>query len=123
NPSPKSSVLTIVANHKINWSWVDPEVGQWDSYRLYRTLPNQQGEYFFVTQTLSPYTLSYVDNVVQNDLGAPASFENGVPPADLLVGDIWKERLFATDGTDLFFSEFGLLEAFAEDSIIPVFPD
>jgi hypothetical protein len=123
NPSPRSGAVTIVANHKINWTWTDVETGQWDSYRLYRTLPNQLGEYFFVYQTLSPYTLSYVDNVVQNDLGSSVSFDNGLPPTGLLYGDLFKERMFASDGIDVFFSEYGLPEAWAEDSIIPVFTD
>lgn len=42
---------------------------------------------------------------------------------DLFTGDIWRERLWATDGRDVFFSEFFQPEQFNVESSISVAPD
>lgn len=123
NPSPASAVLTLGASKKIDWSAIptssNPQV---NARRLYRTVPNQTGRYFFVAQINDNSTTTYVgDNVVIQDLGVAASFRNGMPPGQLEAGDFWKERLFATDGIDAFYSEAGMPEAFDGSSVIPVF--
>lgn len=124
NPSPKSTKLTHGAGTLIRWTNLQlSSNGQVNARRLYRTAPNQTGEYFFAVELRDNFGTDANDNVVLNDLGDTVSFDNGLPPSGLLVGAIWKERLFATDGTDLFFSEEGLPESFAADSIIRVFPD
>src|SRR5574341_482885 len=46
-----------------------------------------------------------------------------LPPDLVEIGDNWQERLWCSDGKDLFFSEFGLPESFAGDAILLVFPD
>lgn len=124
NPSPVSNTLTI-AGKKVNWSGIGTSTNvQVTSRRLYRTLPNQSGEYFFVAEIPNNVDTTYTgDNVLVQDMGDAVSFANGEPPDGLILGDIWKERLFASDGVDLFHSEDGLIEAFDPEAVIPVFPD
>jgi hypothetical protein len=125
NPSPVSSTLAAAGAKKIKWTGVtastNPQVNQ---RRLYRTLVNQDGEYYEIgdiddnlTETLDS------DNVLQADMGPQASFDNGLPPTTCAVLEIWGERAWITDGIDLFFSELGLPESFSEYSVISVKPD
>jgi hypothetical protein len=94
-----------------------------DMRRVYRTLPGQTGEYFFVFQINNNVDTSYTgENVAVADMGRSVSFDNGTPPSGLEVGAIWGERLFASDGTDLYFSELLMPEMFSGD-VISVFPD
>jgi hypothetical protein len=125
NPAPVSNTLALGANLKINYTGIavstDPFV---TSRRIYRTIPDQVGVYFFVAEIADNLTTTYTgDNVAVADLGRPVSFNNGVPPDDLYVGAIWNERLFASDGDDVWFSEFLLPECFGAESSISVFPD
>jgi hypothetical protein len=124
NPSPVSNTLTLGASKTIDYSAIpissDPFV---DARRVYRTLLDQSNEYFFAFQVSNNVDTVYTgEEVAVADLGAAASFDNGVPPSGLEVGAIWNERLFASDGTDLYFSEFLLPEMFSGD-VISVFPD
>ena len=124
NPSPVGSKLTLAADKKALWSVIGTsDNGQVNARRLYWTLPNQTGVYHFVAQLDDNFTTTYESNVVLDDLGLPASWDNAMPPDSLRFGDFWMERLFATDGTYLYFSEHGMPESFAEDSIIEVFTD
>lgn len=125
NPSPVSNLLSLAASKKIDWSGIGTSGNvQVNARRLYRTLAGQSGEYFFVAQLDDNVTTTFTgDNVLAQDVGSRASFNNGTPPDGLIIGDVWKERLFASDGVDLFHSEDGLIEAFDSDSVIPVFPD
>lgn len=125
NPSPVSNMLALGAGRKIDWSGIavstNPQV---TSRRIYRTLPDQSGEYFLVAEIPNNTATTYVgDNKLAQDLDTAVSQVNGTPPPGLVSGTVWKERLFATDETDLFHSEDGLIEAFNPDSVIPVFPD
>jgi hypothetical protein len=125
NPSPVSNTLALGANRMINWSGIavstNPQV---TSRRIYRTLPDQSGEYFLVTEIPNnTETTHNGDNTLAQDLDVAVSMVNGLPPPSLLLGTVWKERLFASDGKDLFHSEDGLIEAFDPQAIIPVFPD
>jgi hypothetical protein len=63
------------------------------------------------------------DNVIIADMGRAVSFDNGVPPAGIDTGVIWRERLFITDGVDLYYSEYELPECFGATSYLPVYPD
>lgn len=122
NPSPVSNALAQAVDKKIAVSGIavhsNPQV---NARRVYVTLPDQQGRYFFAFQINDNSTTTGEINLEVQDYGRAASFSNGTPPAALEAGDIWKERLFATDGVDLFFSEIGMMEAFDPLSIIPVF--
>jgi hypothetical protein len=110
---------------KINWTGIavstNPQV---DSRRLYRTLPNNTGEYYFVDQIDNNFDTTYTgDNVLVQEMGRSVSFFNGTPPTGLLFGTVWKERLFCSDSSLVYYSEDGLIECFDEDNYIPVFPD
>lgn len=121
NPSPKSPLVTSGGAAGLGWtSILASSNGQVNARRLYRTLPDQIGEYFFVATITDNFTTSYQDQITIDELGPTVSFDNGVPPTGLLFGDKWKDRVFASDGFDVFYSEFGLPEAFASDSIINV---
>lgn len=125
NPSPVSNTLALGANKQINWSGIAVSSNaQVTSRRIYRTLPDQSGEYFLVDEIPNNSDTTYVgDDTLAQDLDRAVSQVNGTPPDSLLMGTVWKERLFASDGVDLFHSEDGLIEAFDPDAIIPVFPD
>jgi hypothetical protein len=125
NPSTASAELVHGGTKKIDWTGItistNPQV---DSRRLYRTLPNNTGEYYFVTQIDNNFDTTYTgDDVLVQDMGRSVSFFNGVPPTGLLFGTVWKERLFCSDGELVYYSEDGLIENFDETSFIPVFPD
>lgn len=125
NPSPASAVLSHAGSKKIDWSGIgtstNPQVG---ARRLYRTLPDATGEYYFVAQIDNNVDTTFTgDNVLVQDLGEAVSFDNGLPPTGLEFGTVWKERGFFSDKVDVFYSELGRMECFAEDGIISVFPD
>lgn len=125
NPSPVSAVLALGASRKITWSGITVSANpQVTSRRIYRSLPDQSGEYFLVAEIPDNVSTTYTtDDVLAEDLDTAVSQVNGTPPANLEIGDVWKERLFASDGVDLFHSEDGLVEAFDPDAVIPVFQD
>jgi len=125
NPSPASAVYTHAGTLKINWSGIGVSTNaQVTARRLYRTLPDQTGEYYFVAQIDNNVDTTFTgDNVLVQDLGEAVSFSNGLPPSGLHFGVVWKERFFASDKIDVFYSELGRIECFDEDAIISVFPD
>jgi hypothetical protein len=125
NPSPASAVLSHAGSKKIDWSGIPTSTNpQVTSRRLYRTLPDATGEYYFVAQIDNNVDTTFTgDNVLVQDLGEAVSFDNGLPPGDIQFGAVWKERGFFSDKVDLFYSEQGRMECFAEDAIISVFPD
>ena len=124
NPSPVGAKVVLAVDKQANWSAIGTSNnGQVNARRLYWTLPNQRGEFFFVAQLNDNFTTAYVSNVVLNDLGRPVSWDNAMPPDSLRFGDFFMERLFATDGTRVLFSERNLPESFAEDNIIEIFTD
>jgi hypothetical protein len=125
NPSPASAVLVHANAKKIDWSGIAVSSNsQVTARRLYRTLPDQTGEYYFVAQIDNNTDTTFTgDNVLVQDLGESVSFLNGMPPSGLHFGTVWKERLFVSDKVDVLYSESGRVENFDSDSIISVFPD
>lgn len=125
NPSPASATLAHGAGTMIRWTNIalcPPD--QADARRLYRTLPNQTGAYYRVTTIEDNSTTSYAnDNLLVAALGPAVSFKNGKPPANLIMGVIWRDRLFASDGTNVYWSQIGLPESFWENDALPVGPD
>jgi hypothetical protein len=122
--SPVSADATIGASKRINWSAIPTSLGYQVSGRnLYRTVKGGRGQYFFVARIVDNFTTSYVDNVKDVNLGDPASLDNGMPPQNLRFIEIYKERLWGTDGRDVFYSREGFPESFAEDFLIQVYPD
>lgn len=124
NPSPVSAVCTIAASKQINWSEIPISTEyQVNSRRLYRTLPGQQGNYLFVAEIDNNFDTTYTDNVPVANLGDFASFDNDLPPSGLEISDVFSERLWASDGGDLVFSEAFMFESYASDSVIRINPD
>lgn len=123
NPSPASTVLALGASRQITWSGlVNSTNGQVDSMRLYRVTPGQTGEYYLVA-TVTNFVSAYAtDNVEPGDLGDRASYQNGLPPDLVEVLAIWGERMWLSDGTDLFFSPPGMMESFdQEENVLNVY--
>lgn len=125
NPSPPSAVLNLGANLKIDWSNVATfNSGQVTARRLYRTLLNQQAEYYFVDQINDNFTTTYTgDNFLTSGLGRQVSFRNGLPPSNCAFIEIWKERCILADDTTIFFSEAFMPESFYAASAIDIYPD
>jgi hypothetical protein len=124
NPSDNSSTLTLGASKQIAWTNIPVSTNaQVNARRLYRTMVDQEGEYYFVGQINDNTTTTYTDNIVQSSLGVQVSNENGQPPTSLTVAEIFQERLWATDGTNLYFSGFALPESFYVFDYLQVTPD
>ena len=125
NPAPVSNTLALGANLQIDYTGISVSSNPFvNARRIYRTIPDQVGVYFFVSQINDNLTTTFTgDNVAVADLGRPVSFDNGLPPGRMYIGDIWGERLFCSDGLNLYFSEFLLPECFGVENIISIFPD
>lgn len=125
NPSSASAVLALAANRKIDWSAIPVSTNsQVNQRRLWRTLGDQTGEYYLVATINDNVTTTYTgDNVTTDDLGEAVSFDNGVPPANIEIIETHLERLFGTDGIDVFFSNIGQMEGFAADAIAQFEPE
>lgn len=124
DPSDNSSTLTLGASKQIAWSGIPTSTNpQVNARRLYRTMHDQEGEYYFVAQINDNTSTTYTDNAIQSELGVQASFENGLPPGNILYLEIFSERLWATDGTNLYFSAFGLPESFYALDFLQINPD
>jgi len=124
NPSPESNTLTLGASNNINYTSIPVSTNpQVNARRIYRTLANQTGEYYLVATITDNIQTTLTEDVLQNDMGDAASFDNGLPPTTCAHLTIWNERMWVTDTVDLFFSEFGLPESYSEFSVISVRPD
>jgi hypothetical protein len=128
NPSPPSAPATIIALHKRDWSSVTSSTnGQVDSRRLYVTLANQTGEYFFAGTIPNNAAGTFTDNTPLAGLGRQVSFDNNLPPSNLELVELFRERLFVSDGRDVFFSNIiggqSNVQGFGVFNVIPVTPD
>jgi hypothetical protein len=124
DPSPVSNTLTLGASKKIDWTSIPTSTNaQTDVRYLYRTLAGQTGEYYWVGTLEDNFTTTFTDNVIQDNMGAQASFDNGLPPASVVQMAVWNERLWLSDQINLYFSELGLVESYSTYSVIPVTPD
>lgn len=122
--SPESNELTLAADKKINWSNIPISTNyQVNQRNLYRTVKDGRGQFFHVATINNNVDTAFTEEVTDKLLGSVASLENGEPPLTPTRAAIWKERLWLTDGRDLFFSRFGFPESFSSDNIIAVFPD
>jgi hypothetical protein len=124
NPSPVSNTLALGANLKIDHFGIGVSNNPFvNARRLYRTVVGQAGMYYFVAQINNNVDTTFIgDNVLPADLGRSVSFNNGLPPSGLELGVIFQERLFASDGTNLMYSEFLKPEMFGSN-LLPIFPD
>lgn len=125
NYSPVSAKLTAAGSKKINWSGLvpssDPQV---NSYRLYRTQKNQQGEYFLVATVTDASATTYTgDNVLTEDMGIAAITRNGTPPSGIFTIEVFQERMWSSIGDQLWFSEIGKPESYGSLNYLEVGPD
>ena len=125
NPSPASAICTVAAGpSRIAWSNIPISTnGQVNQRRLFRTMPDQLGVYYRCGTIDDNVTTVFDDNSTVDGLGAAASFDNGLPPSNIILVEIWAERSFISDGERVYYSEQGLPECFAADSIITVYED
>jgi hypothetical protein len=128
NPSPPSNTLTLAALRKRAWSGVTVSPsGQVDTRRLYVTLANQTGEYFFAGVIPNNFDTTFLDNSDLASLGRQVSFDNNLPPDNVELVEIWRERAWVSDGRDLFFSNIiggqSNVQGFGAFNLIPVSPD
>lgn len=123
NPSPPSIKLVHAASKTIEWTVTNSYTRQANCKKLYRVLPNQKGEYFWIATIPDNFTTGYSDNWTIDSFGPPVSFDNGLPPGGLKVGTLWNARLVATDGRLVYLSEAEMPESWAEDSIVEVYED
>jgi hypothetical protein len=92
--------------------------------KLYRSLKDQQGEFFHVLTILDNSTTSYDgENTLLEDMGLPVEVSNGIPPSGLTMFTIHQERMWVSDGSLVYFSEFGLPESFKTSSSLNVQSD
>jgi hypothetical protein len=121
--SPEASV-TIGASKRVNLTSVPTSTNpQVTGRRIYRTLKDATGEYFLAGTISDAYSTTFEDNVLDEDLGDSASIENGIPPANFDFIEIWRERMWGTDGRSLWPSRIGKPEQFNAALEILVFPD
>jgi hypothetical protein len=105
NPSPVSNALVLGPGRSRTWSAIPVSTnGQVNARRLYVTLPNQTGEYYLAATILDNTTTVFTEDTSQAELGRAASFENDLPPANIELLEKWRERLWISDGKDVFFS-------------------
>lgn len=128
NPSPATGTVTIGASKRIAWTGIGISTnGQVTARRIYRTLPDQPGEYYFIGQIDDNFTTTFDDNVVVADMGRQVSFENALPPSNVELLEIWRERAWVSDGTTVYFSNIvgGIsnVQGFGEFNVIQAYPD
>lgn len=90
---------------------------------IYRSLVDSTGEYFWVADILDNTTTTYQDNVAPANLGRRASFSYGVPPANVNWMEIFNERMFATDGSAVYYSQAEKVEGFDATDELAVYKD
>lgn len=121
---PESAKVTIAADKTINLTGIPTSTQyQVNARRIYRTMADQTGQYFLATQINDNFTTSYTDNIPDDILDVAANIDNGLPPGSLRFLEVWRERLWATDGTHLYLSRALYPESWSADLNLSVFPD
>jgi hypothetical protein len=121
NASPVSAVVTLGANGKITVTDIPISSNyQVNSRRLYVTVVGQQGQYFLALTINDNFTTTATINITQANLGRAVDVNNGLPPGGAKYIEIFNERMWVTDGVDIYFSEDGLPESFGPFSVISV---
>jgi hypothetical protein len=125
-PSPPSTVAITGANGMTHSNPNLPNDPFVDTINVYRSLVDQDnGVYFFVgTMGIIAGVMALGEAVTVTNMGRLINYNLDLPPSDLLYGDVWNERLFATDAINVFYSEILNVEGFnLTESIISVYPD
>lgn len=129
NPSPVSNPVTLAAGSALQHSgFTFPTDPFLDTIYVYRSLVNQNNGIYYRIATIPSTSFNalastYVDFIAISGLGQQVSYNNGVPPTDLIFGDIWDERLWASNGRDVRFSEVLNVEAWGDENQIDTTPD
>lgn len=127
NPSPVSALLAHAGSLQINWTSIDVSTDpQVTARRFYRTTPGSAANApaLFIGQVNDNVSTVATDNIPLESMGDPIpTTENGIPPVLGEIMELHLERLFLSDGTDIFFSEFGLPESFDPVNAISIAPD
>lgn len=124
NPSPTSAALNLSASKQVDWTNLGVSTNaQVNARRLYRTLKDQEGVYFLVGQVNDNVSTSVSENTIQAEMGVQASFDNGVPPANIKINEVWVERMWVSDGSRIYYSEFLRPESYGEFNVIDIDPD
>lgn len=125
NPSPISAKLTHAAAKKIDWASVDVSTNPRVTARnLYRTLPNQTGEYFFVHQIADNTTTTATEDCTVPNMGALLETDNDVPPTENYLDiETAFERIWATDGRYVYGSKAENADAFPPENVYAFGPD
>jgi hypothetical protein len=123
NYSDASNLITLGADDSIDVSGVaissNPQVNQ---RRLYVNAPGTDAVWLYAGDINDNVTTTANINKRVSELGHLASVKNGLPPANLIAGDVFLDSyLVATDGTDLFVSEPFKPESFYEFNVFDVF--
>jgi hypothetical protein len=123
NPSDPTTI-TLGASKKIDVSALQTSTSaQVDARRIYISVVNQEGEYFFAAMISDNFSTTVTLDITVDEYGDPVSFVNGLPPDNVEEVAVWRERAFVHDGRDVFYTPIGLVESFDPENIIRVNPD
>lgn len=124
-PGPVSNTLTLAANRCINYSALPLSSDPFLDQRIVgRTLENQTGTYFEVItiEDMSTTTITGENSTVDL-LGPPLDMDLGTPPQGIKVATVFNERVFASNGRDLIYSETLQGEGFPADNLFEISPE
>ncbi len=120
--SPVSNTLVLGSNKAVTWTWSSPNDGFVTHVGLFRTLPDQTGAYYRVALVPADL-LTYTEEVLVEGMGSAAVPGVGPPGALWFAPAVFGERLWATDGRQVFPSQFLLYETFNMSYGLSVGPD
>lgn len=124
DPSPVSNTLTLAGSKSVSYSGLEVSTNsRVTQRRFYRSLPDLPGVYYLVGTDSNTGTTYGPEDATRDEMGAAASFRNGMPPSGVTFMEFHKEHLWVTDGRDLYYSEPGLPDAFHALNLLPVSPD
>lgn len=123
--SPVSAAVTVAASRFFAWSSVDVSTNpRVTARKLYRTLPNQTGEYFYVATIADNTTTTANEAILTTNMGDLAPVSNAVPPTvDYVDIETAFERLWATDGSYVYASSAEDPDNFPAENIFAFSPD
>lgn len=123
--SPLSNTVAIAINRSVDWSSVDVSTNPRVVARnLYRTLPDQKGEYFFVGTIPNNTVTTFNEDLTVDEMGDLAPVGHAVQPAVNYVDIATQfERLWATDGSYVYGSLAEDPDSFPAENIFAFSPD
>ena len=123
DPSPVSAVWAAGGATQCAWSnLVVGSDARMNARRFYRTLVNQTGVYYYVGSDANVGT-TFTENTLESAFGDAASYRNARPPGSPVCMELYKERLWVSDGRSLYYSETGLPESMPAANTLEIAPD